>query len=283
MCRTLLVIALAALAHDAYADAKTQKLTTGYQREARNCKIQSDGVTKVLEGATALQAEGESVEADVAKLKAASEPIQAYCNELAAMIDMLKEDPAASYKSLEPQISERDKKIRELRKAFKQAADGVTPIIRKLVPRINKRNANAGPSAPKPEPAPAPAPPPAPAPRPVSTTPPPPPPPSMTMKEGPTTSLSMHAFTGGTCDEQAKQLDKKTDREPPKKRMPGTLAWLPNARWTASYVSGDRFVHVECVQTKGGGMVLTLEGPNQPRADRELLDVAVRALAVSAR
>ena len=93
----------------------------------------------------------------------------------------------------------------------------------------------------------------------------------------------MHAFTGGSCEQQAKQIDKKADREPPKKRMPGTLAWLPHARWTASYVAGDRFVHVECVQTKTGGVILTLDGPNQPRVDRELLDVAVRALAGSAR
>lgn len=289
----VIVVAVLAFAHDAYADAKTQKLAAGYQRQARNCKIQGGGVTKVLEGATAMQAESDdaALAADIVKLRAASEPIEAYCGELAAVIELLKADPAAPYKSLEAQIIERDKKISELRKAFKQATDSVTPIIRRLVPRINKRNAEAGPSKPAAESAPTkdagPAPQPAatlppalaPTPKPVAT------PPPVKITDGPTTSISVRAFTGGTCDEQARKLDKAEawTREPPKKRPAGALAWLPNARWIASYVAGDRLVQIECVPTKTGGMILTLEGPSQPRSERELLELAARALAATAK
>jgi len=285
MCRKLIVLAAVAFARDAYADAKTQKMVTGYQREARSCKIQNDGVTKVLDGATAMQAEvnDDALAADITTLRSAQTPIQAFCTELAGMIDLLKADTTATYKSLEPQIMERDKKLRELRKAFKQATDGVTPVIRRLVPRINKRAATAGAAKPaesrpaesKPEAAPKPS---------VVTAPPPPPAPKMV--DGPTTSLTVRAFTGGSCDEQAKQLATKTDvieRGPPKKRAPGTLAWMPGARWRASYVAGERLVQVECVATKAGGILLTLEGANPPASDRETLEVAARALAAAAK
>ena len=288
MCRMLIVIAVAALARDALADAKTQKMATGYQREARSCKIQGDGVAKVIDGATTMQAQDndDAVAADLAQLRAAQEPIQNFCSELGAMIELLRADPSATYKSLEPQILQRDKKIRELRKPFKQVTEGVTPIIRRLVPRINKRAAAAAISAAekKREPSP-PAPPPAPTPT-AAPAPKPTPPPVVKMTEGPTTSLAVRSFTGGTCDDQAKQIEKKAaalERAQPMQRSRGNLAWLPGARWKASYGSGDRFVQVECVSTKVGGFVLTLEGPNPPSVDRELLDVAARALAATAK
>jgi hypothetical protein len=299
MFRMLIIIAAVALARDAYADAKTQKMVTGYQREARSCKIQNDGVTKLREGATAMQAEvnDDEVAADLATLRTAHESIQAFCAELAVMIELLNADRNAPYKSLEPQIMEHDKKLRELRKAFKQATDGVTPIIRRLVPRINKFSTKAAHAAAKgPAPAAAPEatpaattkPQPEPA-KPAATAPPrpaPPPPAPVKITEGPSTSLAMRAFTGGTCDDQAKQSAMKAEafeREAPKKRAAGTLAWLPGARWRTSYVSGDRLIQSECVATKSGGVILTLEGPNPPRADREVLDVAARAIAATAK
>ena len=294
MSRTLLVLIGIALARDAYADAKTQKMVTGYQREARSCKIQSDGVAKLLDGATTLQAEinDDDVAADIAALKSAQTPIQAFCVDVNAMIDFLKADPAAPYKSLEKEIFERDKKLRELRKAFKAATDGVTPIIRRLVPRINKRAATAG-AAKKTEPAktepaktepakiePKPEPP-----KEAPKPPPPPPPPPVKVKEGPATSLSARSFTGGTCDDQAKDVTKQasTFEREPKKRGVGTLGWLQGAKWRASYTQGDRSIQIACVSTKTGGVLLTLEGPNPPSSDRELLDVAARALSATAK
>jgi hypothetical protein len=273
----VMILVAFAFARDAYADAKTKQLVTGYQREARNCKIQSDGVTKVLDGATTMQAEinDPALAEDITKLRGAQEPIQAFCTELAAVIELLRADPAATYKSLEPQLSERDKKLRELRKAFKLAADGATPIIRRLVPRINKRVATAA-SATAKKPEPAPTPPPAPAP--VA-----PPPPVVKLSDGPTTSVAVHSFTGGTCDDQAKAIAKAEpiEREPPKKRTAGTLAWLPGAKWRTSTVAGDRLRQVECVATKTGGFIVTLEGPNA--AERDVIELGARALAASAK
>ena len=104
------------------------------------------------------------------------------------------------------------------------------------------------------------------------------------MTNGPTTLLAVRSFTGGTCDDQAKLIEKATafEREAPKKRAPGTLAWLPGARWRTSYANGERLVQIECVSSKAGGFILTLEGPSSS-TERELLDVAARALAATAR
>ena len=73
------------------------------------------------------------------------------------------------------------------------------------------------------------------------------------------------------------------ERQAPKKRGVGTLAWLPGARWRTSYASGERLTQLECVATKTGGFVVTLEGPNPASTDREMLDVAARALAATAK
>jgi hypothetical protein len=308
MWRTLIVFVGLASALDARADTKTNQALTGYKREARNCKIQSDGVDKVLAGATAMAADvsDDELTADIAQLRAAKEAVQPFCAELAAMIEFLGADPAATYKSLEPQISERSTKIRALRTAFKQAVDGVTPIIRRLVPRINKRNTTypakpkpqetvedtpkpPEPPAPPPKPAPTPPPAPKPAPTPPATKPvaAPPPPQPVTITDGPTTSMAARTFTGGTCEDQARRVTAKPeqtwDRSPPKKRGVGNLAWMQGAKWRTTYVSGDRFIQVACVATKTGGFILTLDAPNQARPQRDVLDVAARALTATAK
>src|SRR5262249_2606496 len=127
MRRPLVVLTSLLFARAVFADAKTQQLAAGYERETRSCKIQGGGVAKVLEGAKALleDAHDDALEADVAKLTSARDAAQAYCGELAATIELLRADPDATYKSLQSQISEHDNKIRALRKASKDAVDGV--------------------------------------------------------------------------------------------------------------------------------------------------------------
>jgi hypothetical protein len=275
----LAVLVVIASTRHARADARTQQIATGYEKEQRNCKIHRDGLAKVLEGARGLNADSpdSALEADIKQLDDALDIVGAFCDELVKATDLLRADPNAPYKSLQAQIDEHDKLIRGMRKASAKAVDDTQPIFGRLVPRINQRNANnAGPATKtKPEPPPPPKPEPS---KPEPPKPAEPPPPS----EGPTSSLAVHAFNGGTCDDQARKLastERATwEREAPKQHPAWSLAWLPGAKWKLSYTTGDRFVQIECVNGRGGGYLVTLEEADRARPDRDLLDLAAHSL-----
>ncbi len=279
----LALLVVIALPRAARADARTQQVATGYEREQRNCKIHRDGLAKVLEGARGLNADSpdESLAVDIKQLDDALDIVGAFCDELAKAVDLLRADPSAPYKSLQVQIDEHDKLIRGMRKASAKAVDETQPIFGRLIPRINQRNvANAGPAT---KTSPAPQPPPKVEPTSISPPAEPPkhaevPPPA----DGPTSSLAVHAFSGATCDDEARKLASTEhatwDREAPKQRPPWSLAWLPGAKWKLSYTTGDRFVQVECVIGKAGGYLVTLEEADRARPDRELLELAAHAL-----
>jgi hypothetical protein len=280
MRQILVVLVVLAGARDARADAQTQQIATGYEREARNCKIHRDGVAKVLDGARGLNADSpdSGLESQIKQLEEAVDVIGGFCDELAKTIDLLKADPSASYKSLQKDIAEHDNKIRAMRKSSSKAVDDTQPIFGQLIPRINARNAaNAGPvTKTKPEPPPPPPPPP-----PVKPEPPKPEPPPAA--DGPKSWLSVNSFSGSTCDDQARKLASTEhgtwEKEAPKQHPAWSLAWLPGARWKLSYVSIDRFVQVECVSTKGGGYLVTLDEADRFRPERDVLDLAAKALA----
>ncbi|MGE5180771.1 MAG: hypothetical protein ACM31C_01855 [Acidobacteriota bacterium] len=280
---TAAIVVGLALAATAHADSRTQSLVPGFEKEARNCRIHADGVGKVLDGAKALLAgeHDDALAADAQKLHEAHDTIQKWCDELAATLDLLHADPAATYKSLERQLGEHDNKIRALRQASMKAVDDVQPIIQRLVPRINQHSieqdtANAPGSPPKP-------------PEPPKQMPPPPaaptPPPPQTTAE---ISLGVRAFTGGTCEQQAEMYTANAEHESwekqsPRagaKREPWSLGWLPGARWKVSYVLGDRFFQIECVPSKRGGYLVTLDEADQQRPTRDLLEVTARMLGV---
>ena len=265
-----------AIAQAASADARLHQLAVGFEREARSCKIQGDGIATVLQGATALEEDlqEDGLASDVAQLRSARDAVQAWCGEVAATLELVKSD--ASYKAVEKELAEHTTKVAALRKTAKLAVDGAASLIRRLVPRINGRagtmparspevtpKVEAKVEAPKVEAK-------AEAPTPKEAKP-------EVQSDGPPTSVSVHAFTGGSCDDQARRVphgERETwDREAPK-RAAGSLGWLPGARWRLSYVEGERAVQIECVATKTGGYVITLERP-----DRELVDLAIRALA----
>jgi hypothetical protein len=139
-----IVVAIAAIAGIAGADPRIQQLITGYEREARTCKIQQGGVDKALAGAKTLVADGDdSASADAATLEASHTAMQAYCDAVGALLDLLKADPNATFKSIEKQVDEQVNKIGKLRQAGKKALDDAGPAIQRIVPKVNARVANS--------------------------------------------------------------------------------------------------------------------------------------------
>ena len=76
---------------------------------------------------------------DVAKLTAGRTVIEGYCTEVAGVLDVIAQNPSATYRSLEHDLDARDNKIRRARAASKAALAGLEPVIHELIPRINAR------------------------------------------------------------------------------------------------------------------------------------------------
>jgi hypothetical protein len=80
---------------------------------------------------------------DLAELTKVQATVQSHCDSLESTVEFLKSDPSATYKQLQKEIDERDKKIRAGRAASRQALADAEPRISRSVPRINKLIADA--------------------------------------------------------------------------------------------------------------------------------------------
>ena len=137
----LVTIALAGTAH---ADKKLLDFKPDFVREVAGCRVQANGITKVLAGATELVKTAEpgeraELERDVEQLTKGLALEQEYCDEVAAMIAFLDANAAAPYRSVERELDTRYKKIVKLRAASKKTRDELQPTTRKLIPRIARR------------------------------------------------------------------------------------------------------------------------------------------------
>jgi len=133
-------VVVCAMAGNARADVRVDRLIKGYEREQGTCRKQEGGIATLLDGATMLLEHGDQdgLAKDVQTLHLSHETVASYCTAIAATIEFLRTDPSASYKSLEKQLVERDQHIRVLRAASKKAVDETEPLIRKWIPKINK-------------------------------------------------------------------------------------------------------------------------------------------------
>jgi hypothetical protein len=163
--RVALLVAWCVTVTVAHADRKIVDMTPGFERETEGCQTQLRGLTKLASGGGALAktlqgAEREAVDADLAAVNQGLALVTEYCAELAAMVELLKANAGAPYRSAERAIDERDAKVRKLRKEAKQLAETMQPIARRLIPRIARLGTPEPPAgAPvPPEPAPVPAP-----------------------------------------------------------------------------------------------------------------------------
>jgi hypothetical protein len=144
------ILLVCVFSSSAVADGKTKELAKGYEKEASACRTRADGVAKVTTGTQGLVDAGQKqYDADLATLRGGLAQVQAYCAELAATLEILNADPAASYKSLERKLDEQDNKIRKLRQSSKKALDDLAPVITRMIPIINAARAEAAPTPPK--------------------------------------------------------------------------------------------------------------------------------------
>lgn len=286
----LVLGAVAALAADASADAKLDQAIAGYEKEAASCRMHEGGIAKVLAGVTSMlqTSHDDALVVDARTLRTAHEAVAAYCDELDAALAVLRADPAATYKAVEKQLDEHDNRIRPLRRPAQQAIDDAEPLVARLIPRINAaRDAAAGKQPAK-----------------LPTTFPSghkvklPALPGTWKLSGTRTSdtadytegtaslsLHVHSFTGATCEQQLRLTEMRADQvsvdrsEPKGERPATTLAWHRGTAWRASYTLEARTVQVECIPTKTGGLVVTLDQPDKLEPARDLSDVAAQMLA----
>jgi hypothetical protein len=246
-------IVLVLLTAPAWADGKLKELETGYDKEVTSCATHASGVAKVLAGAKELVAAApdDALAADVDKLDKGHAAVQAYCDEVAATLVLLRADPKATYKSLERQLDEKDNKIRKLRAASKKALDELSPVISRTIPKINGRV-----SAPAEKKLPAKFP----SGRAIEL-------PKLAgtwalsggktsdvaeYTEGKaTTTITVRVFTAATCEQQQKGFADKPYAAVGQIGQ-GAAAWY-------RYKMGGRAVLVKCTDAKDGGLLQTIE------------------------
>lgn len=291
MVRAWCVVAVVAVAlagpRLVHADAKTQALAIDYEKEANACDVRAAGMNKVVSSTVELAKASnpnDTVIGDMVNLEAARDVVVGYCDALADMLELLRTDPSASYRSLEKRIDDGDNKIRALRKANQHAIDAAAPILARLIPRINARRA-AG------EPDPTRMPRAFPSGRTVQL-------PLLPgrwktsgdqdddvlqyRQAGARLALDVRASRAVSCDQQAALVAKRAVTVDMQRDAPGAkatheawvLMWPTGAVWKASYTAGGRFVQVVCVPAPNGSALVTLDQPDAGRIAQDINDIA---------
>jgi hypothetical protein len=247
----------------AHADGRIAFLITGYEKEARACQIQLDGVTKVAVRGQALydDTKDDALKPDLDALATGKTAVDAYCGEVKAILDVLQADPKATYKSLEKDLDERDNKIRKLRAASKKTIEGLQPVMQRLIPKINARVGAA-------QPAEARTPGTFPSGRKVEL----PAVPGTWKVSGSVAtdileysdkttraSVTVYPFSSATCDQQRKALAAKADRLD--EADASELAKTVKVAWYVAYTKNGRVTQAACAAGKAGGWMALVEAP----------------------
>jgi hypothetical protein len=125
----------------AHADKKIQDMIPGYDRESTACQSQSKGMQKIATGVatlakTAPEPERPELEKAAAALAKGTAMFDDYCTELTSLVAYLKDQANASYKTVEREIDTRATKVSRLRRDAKKQTEELTPLTRKMIPRI---------------------------------------------------------------------------------------------------------------------------------------------------
>lgn len=137
--RALVIFAIATLVGTAHADQKIVSMTPLFVKESTACEVQASGLAKLATGATTLaaaHAEDAQLQADATRLAAGLEQMRTYCAEVAAMVTLLRDNAKTAYRAIEKEIDARDNKIRKQRREAKRLAAELSPISRRLIPRL---------------------------------------------------------------------------------------------------------------------------------------------------
>ncbi|NVB79007.1 MAG: hypothetical protein HOV81_11465 [Kofleriaceae bacterium] len=257
----VLVVAAVALVHA--GDAKLTEFIRLYDKELTACKKDLAGLVKVKDRGTPLAADA-SVAADLAIIDASLKVQETYCTDVAAALDVARADPKATYKSLGKQLDDKDRIVRADRKASKKALADTEPVIKRLVPRINAMAGSAAPTPAKKTPGTFPSG------RTVDL-------PALAgtwsvsgsattdiaeyAEANVTSTVTVKAFTGATCDQQKKQLAGKFTLED--RTIESLAAEKPAfvAGYRTGKASAERVVVVACIAKKDGGVLATSDTP----------------------
>lgn len=149
----LLLLCVAATAH---ADKRITDMTPGFEREAQTCTTQVSGLEKVQAGGAAIAPtlspeDKAQLDKDLATLADGLAGVKTYCAEVTGLVDFLKANATASYKSVEGELDKRDNSVRKLRKQSKATIDALQPITRRWIGRIAQQQTQQ-PVAAKPKP-----------------------------------------------------------------------------------------------------------------------------------
>lgn len=258
---------LVVLAGTAAADKRITDMTPGFEREAQTCAVQVSGLEKVQTGSQTLAPtlspeDKAALDKDLETLAGGLAGVKAYCAEVTDLVTFLKASSAASYKSVEKQLDERDNKVRKLRKEAKKTIDTLQPITRRWIGRIAQAQAQKPDVVEKKTPGKFPSG------RAVDL-----PPLGGTWKLSGNTTIdtaeyadkawsataSVRSFTGATCEQQQKQ--QVTTGSPADGELPGAaaldIAWRGR---TSADPSPRTYSEVLCARNKdGGGWMATLE------------------------
>jgi hypothetical protein len=66
-----------------------------------------------------------------------------FCDAVDATIQLIRDNPKATYKQLAPRLEAHERQVREGRKATKQAIEDTDPVIQRLIPKVNKLRASS--------------------------------------------------------------------------------------------------------------------------------------------
>lgn len=122
----------------ASADKKITDMMPGFERELAACERQEGGLTILLTKARALPDKAE-LESDLDRLDKGAAVVKAYCDEVRAMVALLKEHAGSAYKTVQKEIAARDASVRKARREGKQQINDLAPLTRKLIPIVNAR------------------------------------------------------------------------------------------------------------------------------------------------
>ena len=137
----VLAVVVVLVAGTAVADKKIQQLTPGFEREAQTCATQVSGLEKVQTGSTTLAPtlspqDKATLDKDLEALAAGLTAVKSYCTEVTGLVEFLKANAAAPYKSVEKELDTRDNTVRKLRKDSKKTIEAMQPITRRWIGKI---------------------------------------------------------------------------------------------------------------------------------------------------
>jgi hypothetical protein len=137
----LLVVLVAAA--PASADSRVGKLLATYKKEAAFCTKVATGIASAKERAEPYADQDAEIAADVVALGDAQVIVLDFCDAVDATIQLIRDNPKATYKQLAPRLEAHERQVREGRKATKQAIEDTDPVIQRLIPKVNKLRASS--------------------------------------------------------------------------------------------------------------------------------------------